>query len=66
MDRNNLLDDTKRLLEAREDTFKVLAAETGLGFEWLSKLSQGRIPNPGVRKVQCLYDYLSSRPDTAT
>lgn len=29
-------------------------------YSWLTKLAQGRIPDPGVNKIQALADYLRS------
>lgn len=30
-------------------------------YSWLTKLAQGRIPEPSVNRVQRLYDYFRSR-----
>ena len=38
-----------------------VAAASGVGYEWLKKLKEGSIPNPGVIRVQALHDYLASR-----
>ena len=58
MDKEPILDTTRRLLAARKQSLPKIAASTGLDFEWLSKMSQGRINDPGVQKVQKLHDYL--------
>ena len=31
-------------------------------YSWLTKLAQGRIPDPGVNKIQELADYLRANP----
>jgi hypothetical protein len=35
---------------------------TGLKPNWLSKLAQGRLPDPSVNKVQKLYEHLTAKP----
>ena len=59
MTRNTaLLDTTKRLMGERSISLKALADEAEVDYEWLSKFSQGRINDPGVRKVQAVHDAL--------
>ena len=55
---SDLLASTLRLLEHRTETFPQIARASGVGYEWLKKFSAGGIPDPGVRRVQRLHDYL--------
>lgn len=56
-----LLQRTIDLLERDKGNWPQTAAETGLGREWLSKLSQGAIDDPGVNKIEKLHAYLSAK-----
>jgi len=38
---------------------KEIADATGLGFDWINKLAQGRIPDPGVNKIEKLLGFLN-------
>jgi hypothetical protein len=53
-----LLQETTELLQSDQRTLRLIAEETGLGFEWLSKLKQEKIGDPGVVKIQTLNAYL--------
>ena len=60
----DLLKQTLKLLDACKGTKtsrRVISRETGLDYEWLNKLSQGKIDDPGVKKITRLHRYLSSR-----
>jgi hypothetical protein len=58
----NLLNRTHELLKNRGRlTLVQISEESRLDYSWLNKFSQGRIPNPGVRFVQTLHDYLAPR-----
>lgn len=37
---------------------EVCEAVPGIDYSWLSKLTQGRIKDPSVNKIQALYDFL--------
>jgi hypothetical protein len=52
---------TLELLKNRGDANKLLDIhlETGIGFWWLRAFLDGRIQNPSVNNVQCLYEYLT-------
>jgi len=45
-----------------------LSSETGLNLNWLKKIKSGSIADPGVRKIERLYKFLShsSSPDTTS
>jgi hypothetical protein len=42
-----------------------IADDTGLGYDWLRSLNSGRIPNPGVQKIEKLHDYLAAHQSRA-
>jgi hypothetical protein len=51
------------LLERRPRTMSTrkIAEEAGLGKDWIDKLSQGVIENPGALRLRTLYEYLKPR-----
>lgn len=53
-----LLQETISLLKTDQRTLNTIADESGLGREWLSKLKQEKIDDPGVVKIQRLNSYL--------
>jgi hypothetical protein len=67
----SLIDQTRALLEARRQagfSLRRIALDDGEpNYEWLKKFSVGKIPNPGVTRVQALHDRLlelaGSNPD---
>ena len=61
MNMKTMLQDTLDMLHDTDLPRRIIAAESGLGLEWLHKLAQGRIPDPGIIRIQRLHDYLSSR-----
>lgn len=56
-----MLDRTLQLVRERPRTltYEQIANDTGLKVSWLEALASGRIPDPGVRKVETLYAYLN-------
>ncbi len=56
-----LLDITLLRLKNRQESLRAVASGAGVEFEWLAKFGQGRIADPGVRKVQKVHDYLSKK-----
>jgi len=46
----------KRLQESK-GSWRSVCSDTGLDYSWLTKLAQGKIPNPSVHKIQTLADY---------
>lgn len=44
-------------LKESKGSWRVVCEKTGLDYSWLTKLAQGRIPNPSVHKIQALADY---------
>lgn len=59
MSDKTLLDSTLDMLREHK-RYRQIAEDTGLGYEWLTKLAQGRIPDPGVKRIEALHAYLSS------
>lgn len=56
-----LLDRTRNLLGKTPEKLTHIAKNSGLGYEWLKKFKMDAIPNPGVRNVQQLHDYLAGK-----
>ncbi len=56
-----MLDKTLKLVRERPRTltYDQIASDTGLKVSWLEAFAGGRIPDPGVRKVETLFAYLS-------
>lgn len=59
----SLLKRTRALLAAKPDTltFSAIAKATGVSVSWISRFADDKIPNPGVRQVQAIFDYLDDR-----
>lgn len=57
----SILTETIELLDRDKGQWPQTAADTGLGREWISKLSQGLIADPGVTKIETLHAYLKSK-----
>lgn len=60
----SLYENTMAMLRARprHATLPQVAQAAGVTPDWLAKLSQGKMQDPSVHKVQKLHDYLASRP----
>jgi len=63
-----LTETTKRINKLpRHISLTDVANDTGLTLSWLSDFARGKIKDPGIRKVQILYEYLSvDRPFNKT
>jgi hypothetical protein len=59
--KKTLLDETVELLKEDKGDWRNTAVATGLGYDWLSSLSQGRIQDPGVKKIETLHRYLKEK-----
>jgi hypothetical protein len=57
---SDLLTPTLAELAARRGQWPSICRATGLDYDWLTKLAQGRISDPGVRKIQRLAVYFAS------
>lgn len=64
MDTTSLLDTTVALLRDR-GRYREVAEATGLGYDWINKLVQGQIKDPGVNKIERLHKYLTAEPSHA-
>lgn len=64
METTSLLDTTVHLLRER-GRYREVADATGLGYDWINKLVQGQIKDPGVNKIERLHKYLSTAPNHA-
>jgi len=53
----NIYSFVQNSLKSSKGNWRVVCADTGLDYSWLTKLAQGRIPNPSVHKIQTLADY---------
>ena len=52
---------TLALMREKKFTLEEIHAATGLPFYWLRKFAGREISNPGVNRVQRLYEFLSGR-----
>lgn len=55
----SLLQRTYELLERSDLTREEIAKGAGVGIDWLKKFAGQRIPEPGVKKVQAVHDFLA-------
>jgi len=55
-----LLEETLNLLKSDSRTFGEIAEGAGCGREWLAKLAQGRIAEPGVNRIERLNAFLKA------
>jgi len=53
-----LLDKTFQLLDDTDLTYRQIAKGAAVDMNWLAKLKQGAIKEPGVQKVQRVHDFL--------
>lgn len=60
-----LLNNTLLLLSKATESRPTIAINTGLGFEWISKIAQGKIKNPGVNDIETLNEYLKKDGKTS-
>lgn len=66
MDAEPLLDSTLRLLDATNLTLRQIAEGASVDREWLAKLKQRAIPEPGVNKVQRVFWFLNDYENVRT
>lgn len=57
----SLLKQTRKLLEAQRGRYLDIYEATRLPPNWLSLLAHGKIKDPSVNKVQCLYEHLTNK-----
>lgn len=63
MDEQPILAKTIDLLEKCELPLPEIAVMSGVGYEWLKRFKRDEIPNPGVKNIQTLHDFLANRCD---
>lgn len=49
-------------LAARKGDWPLICQKTGLGYPWVTKFAQGKIAEPGLRKVEALQRYIADNP----
>jgi transcriptional regulator with XRE-family HTH domain len=54
----SLKDETRRLLKESKKTLPQIYKETGISYYWLRKFKSGEVAEPGVNRIQALYEYL--------
>lgn len=59
-----LLARTQQLVKEapRHVTYTMMATAAGVSVAWVSRFADDKIPDPGVKRVQALHDYLAGRP----
>lgn len=57
----SLMKKTRELLKERNEALPTISVATGIPFYWLRKFLYGEIDNPGVNRIQALYEYLADR-----
>lgn len=57
----SLLDRTYRLLDSSDLTYSQIAEGSRVDINWLSKLKQRAIDEPGVKKIQSVHDFLAAQ-----
>ena len=59
-----LLARTQHLVKSapRHVTYTMMASAIGVSVAWISRFADDKIPDPGVRRVQALHDYLAGKP----
>lgn len=58
MEDQPILDKTHALLKKCDLELPEIANMSGVGYEWLKRFKRGEIPNPGVKHIQDLHDFL--------
>ena len=61
MEQAPLFEKTLDLLRKCDMPLPELAQKSNLGYEWLKKLRNDEIPDPGVNRIQRLHDFLVNR-----
>jgi hypothetical protein len=64
MEKVPLLENTLALLKKCDLPLKRISDMSGVEYEWLKRLARLEIPNPGVKHVQTLHDFLVEQIET--
>jgi transcriptional regulator with XRE-family HTH domain len=51
----NFVEQIRNELIARKGRWPDVCKATGVGYSWLTKFAQGKIPNPGISRLQVLH-----------
>lgn len=64
MSSSKLLDRTLHLVRNRPvtETYQTIAAAAKVSPHWVKTLASGKIPDPGVCKVEAVFNYLNKQP----
>jgi len=57
----SLLERTTTLLRSSDKTVTVICRDTGISRRWINYLKAGEYKDPGVNKIETLYNYLSGK-----
>ncbi len=57
----NHIDQVKASLESTKGEWPSVCRDTGIGYSWLTKFAQGKIPKPGYKQIETLRVYLQKR-----
>jgi predicted transcriptional regulator len=56
-----LLEQTIERLQSRKGDWAEIARANDVSYSWITKLAQGKIPNPGVLTIERLNSYLRAQ-----
>ena len=56
-----LLEKTLELLRETDLTAKEISTATGINYHWVAGLRKGQFTDPGVNKVEVIYNFLAMR-----
>lgn len=57
----SLLEATRALMQDDSEFVMDVFRETGIPFFWLRGFAKGQYKNPGINRIQYLYEYLSGK-----
>lgn len=57
---SQLLEETKRLLDARRGSWANISRETGIDYHFITRVSNGRIADPGIIRLEKLHTYMTA------
>ena len=60
--KSSLLEAARKLLCESERSLESIAVAIDVKYAWLVRVKAGSTPEPGVVKVQALYEHLSGKP----
>lgn len=55
----DILQFIKDYLEAKRGHWPAIARDADVDYSWLTKVMQNKIPNPGIRELQKVLDYIT-------